>query len=234
VKRAADFIPFILTEMEAQHAGSVTPLKLQKIIYYAQAWSLVFRNKGLFSDDFEAWIHGPAIPEIYQAYKHYGWNAIPRPKTVIPIENEEQSVISSVLEAYGAMTGKALEELTHSESPWLNARVGLNSNRRSHNRISKKAMKAYYQQFVESYNPIRIAQVATSTEKKHTARSSCKNVLHGIGSVLPIFPIAYGHSSSPTHIPIRSSSDAEAIASDWNRVGSDLWHASQSIKRDNT
>ncbi len=52
----------------------VTNKKLQKLLYYAQAWSLVLRDKKLFDDKIEAWIHGPAIRKVYLGYKEFGFN----------------------------------------------------------------------------------------------------------------------------------------------------------------
>ena len=51
-------------------------LKLQKLVYYAQAWHLALRDVPLFEEDFEAWVHGPVIPALYQEYKKFGWRPI--------------------------------------------------------------------------------------------------------------------------------------------------------------
>ena len=56
----------------------ITNMKLQKLMYYAQAWHLAVIGDELFSDDFQAWIHGPVIPALYDKYKAYQWNPIIR------------------------------------------------------------------------------------------------------------------------------------------------------------
>ena len=53
--------------------SSVDNLKLQKLLYYAQAWHLVFRGKPLFRERIEAWVHGPVVPLIYREYRKYGY-----------------------------------------------------------------------------------------------------------------------------------------------------------------
>jgi hypothetical protein len=92
-------------------------------------------------------------------------------------------------------------------------------------------MKAYYQKFAESYSPVRIAQTATDILPKYTVHSSRKNLLRGIGSVLSIFPSVCKNASTPIQFSRRRPSDTEAIASDWNRVGSYLWDANKSMNR---
>lgn len=81
---------------------SMTPKKLQKMLYYAYAWTLTLTNEKeddlsnkLFSDKFEAWVHGPVIPEIYQAYKEYGYTNIPKCESEISIDNKD---IESILD----------------------------------------------------------------------------------------------------------------------------------------
>ena len=54
----------------------ISNLKLQKLVYYAQAWYLAISDEALFEEDFEAWVHGPVIPELYQEYKSFGWRPI--------------------------------------------------------------------------------------------------------------------------------------------------------------
>lgn len=56
---------------------SVTHKKLQKLCYYAYSWYLTLYDKRLFPHTFEAWIHGPVQPQLYQKYKHTGWQPIP-------------------------------------------------------------------------------------------------------------------------------------------------------------
>ncbi|EIE4349702.1 DUF4065 domain-containing protein, partial [Listeria monocytogenes] len=50
----------------------INNLKLQKLLYYAQAKSLVEKSRPLFKENIEKWKLGPVVPEIYHLYKNYG------------------------------------------------------------------------------------------------------------------------------------------------------------------
>ncbi|MFB9769788.1 Panacea domain-containing protein [Lactiplantibacillus modestisalitolerans] len=120
--------------------------KLQKLSYYAVAWGWALFNKSIIDDDkFEAWVHGPVSPTLYQEYKEYGWTDIDTPKTGNPDIGEPLSgLLESVWVTYGDKSGNELEALTHSEAPWQEARIGLNLNAPSNNEIATKTMRNFY------------------------------------------------------------------------------------------
>ena len=66
---AQDVANWFLAKADYEAGDVITPLKLQKLLYYAQGWTLAILNKNLFEEDFQAWTHGPAIPSIYRKYK---------------------------------------------------------------------------------------------------------------------------------------------------------------------
>ena len=47
----------------------MTTMKLQKLIYYSQAWSLVWDEKPLFAERIEAWANGPVCPDLYNLHR---------------------------------------------------------------------------------------------------------------------------------------------------------------------
>ncbi len=128
----------------------VTPLKLQKLVYFAQAWHLAIKEKELFKDKIEAWTHGPVVPSLYQEYKSYGFG------TITPLhdidsdkyKDEEEETFNLVWELYGEMDGKALENITHSEDPWIKAREGLSLNDPSNNEITTVSLKDYFKEYM--------------------------------------------------------------------------------------
>lgn len=125
---------------------SITHLKLQKLVYYAQAWHLALRETPLINDDFEAWIHGPVCPNLYYEYRGYGYHDIPAvddEKVNINDTGVEQ-VLEAVWTAYGSFDGKYLEELTHQETPWNIARQNLTKWSHSNKIISHQSMKDFY------------------------------------------------------------------------------------------
>ncbi len=71
-----DVANWFLCNIDREAGDSITHLKLQKLLYYAQAWSLVLKGKSLFEEDFEAWAHGPVLPSIFEQYKNMGFQAL--------------------------------------------------------------------------------------------------------------------------------------------------------------
>jgi uncharacterized phage-associated protein len=126
--------------------------KLQKLCYYAQAWHLALRKKRLFDNKFEAWIHGPVCPELYQEYKEYGWNPIPKEDRLPEnIDKETMEFLEDVFNTYGEFNGDQLEYLSHQEKPWKEARNGLEEWEPSNNEIDEDIMRDYYWSVYEAY-----------------------------------------------------------------------------------
>jgi len=125
----------------------LTNKKLQKLLFYAQAWSMVVNNKKLFNDKFEAWIHGAAIPAIYRKYKTFGFNPISESvdeNDFQALTDIEKSLLDEVWNIYGKYDADYLELLNHSEEPWQNARKNLSPFESSSSAISESGMKSYY------------------------------------------------------------------------------------------
>jgi uncharacterized phage-associated protein len=127
----------------------ITNLKLNKLVYYTQAWHLALSGSPLFEDEIEAWVHGPVLPVLYDAYKQFRWNPITisdldLKETKQQFTLDQQDLLDDIAEVYFPETAYALEQLTHSEDPWIFAREGLAPHEPSHNVISHDAMKFYY------------------------------------------------------------------------------------------
>lgn len=124
--------------------NSMTHKKLQKLCYYAQAWHLALFGRKMFDEGFEAWVHGPVNSSLYQKYKEYGWIEIPMYKEQLNLEYKDTDFLERIWATYGEYDGHQLEALTHSETPWINARAGLSPWQNSNNKISEMDMKNYY------------------------------------------------------------------------------------------
>ena len=117
----------------------VDKLKLQKLLFYTQAVSLVRFNKPAFSAVIEAWDYGPVIPEVYKKIKKYDVPIKVKRATDDPLENYVIKSLDMVIKYYGEMTGIELMAETHTEIPWRNA------YKKGHNaEITNRAIKAYY------------------------------------------------------------------------------------------
>ena len=125
---------------------AMTPKKLQKLCYYYKAWGLALYDEDLIPDyEFEAWVHGPVSPELYQKYGVYVWQDIPQKKdSSYDFTEKEIELLESVWLTYGAMTANALEAQTHVEEPWRKARYGLEEYEKGTRKISHEDMRSYY------------------------------------------------------------------------------------------
>lgn len=124
--------------------GSMTAMKLQKLVYYSQAWSLVWDEKPLFMEPIEAWANGPVVPALYEYYQ--GKFQINSSTSGNPsrLTSTELETIDEVLNFYGDKSSQWLSDLTHKEDPWLSARKGLAPGERGNQEITHAAMAEYY------------------------------------------------------------------------------------------
>lgn len=136
----------------------ITPLALQKMLYFIQGIHLALFNEELFKEDCRAWIHGPAYREIYNIFKDFKYNPIEDNRfSLFTVRNKELSpdgkkVIGLVSDCFGIYSGKVLESVTHKEKPWRDARIGLNETEPSNRIIPKAIMKAYFKDMAMHYD----------------------------------------------------------------------------------
>jgi uncharacterized phage-associated protein len=127
----------------SQHGDFVSNLKLQKLIYYAQAWHLALHDKPLFNERIEAWVHGPVQPAVYGAFKKFGYLPITE-SVACKIDAAHESHVMDVLKAYGRLQAFELEQLVHTEQPWIAARKGLPPDANCKNEIRHIDMRTFY------------------------------------------------------------------------------------------
>jgi len=132
----------------AEFGDATTHLKVQKLLYFAQAWSLTLHEKELFSEDMEAWAHGPVVPELFHHFKEHGWNALPVPtdEDLVKFDGEAADVLEQVLNTYGEYSAKRLEALTHKDNPWIEARGDCAPEARCSTVMSKERIKHFFAQ----------------------------------------------------------------------------------------
>lgn len=128
-----------------------TTMKLQKLLYYCQAWYLVWNEKPLFKEQIEAWANGPVIRELYNFHK--GLFTITENMMNVgnpsKLTDNQKADIDTVLDAYAAKTSQWLIDQTHLELPWKEARKGMQPSERGHNVITHQAMAEYYSSLYE-------------------------------------------------------------------------------------
>ncbi len=137
---ALDVAVYILNKQ-----SPMTAMKLQKLVYYSHAWSLVWDDRPLFRNRIEAWANGPVIPALYQEHRRefkvrrgdIGGDAA-------RLDEDACDTVDAVLKHYGDKTPQWLSELTHRERPWKEARRGVRPGERGNQQITDAAMNEYY------------------------------------------------------------------------------------------
>ncbi|WP_323089823.1 Panacea domain-containing protein [Allobaculum sp. JKK-2023] len=126
--------------------GSLSAMKLQKLCYYAQAWSLVWDGKELFPEEFEAWKNGPVCRPLYiRTRGKFLVSKTDENGNSDRLTQEQKDTVNSVLDYYGDKDAQWLSRLTHMEDPWKNARAGYNDGDHCEEVISKASMAEYYE-----------------------------------------------------------------------------------------
>ncbi|WP_214873923.1 Panacea domain-containing protein [Exiguobacterium sp. s140] len=137
---------YFLSLSKPNTVESITNLKLQKLLYYVQGFNLAINNTVLFSEKIEAWAHGPVVPDVYREFKGFGYKdiVIEEDYDFSELTTEQKKIIRDVWEVFKFYDGKELEKLSHSESPWKDARVGLAEYDSSNAIISADSIKEYF------------------------------------------------------------------------------------------
>jgi uncharacterized phage-associated protein len=144
---ANDIARYFLAKQEPDAGDLISHLKLQKLCYYAQGVGLAARGEPVFKERLEAWLHGPVVPDLYQAYKAYGDNPIP-PVTDLDLDQfdpADRMVLDDVYTYYGQFSGWRLRQMTHAETPWKDA-----YERDMNHEIAISALLAHFADEVEA------------------------------------------------------------------------------------
>lgn len=135
----------------------VTPLMLQKLLYFIQGIYSALYGRPIFAEDCRAWVHGPVFPEVYDLFRDFKYNPIDDARfallegTADALTEEEKKVIDLVVNTFGMYGGKVLERITHNEEPWKNARKGYGDSIPSNETLTKDSIMKYYVAVNEKY-----------------------------------------------------------------------------------
>jgi uncharacterized phage-associated protein len=122
-------------DLAKDHRKTLSPMKIQKLVYYAHGWNLAIANAPLINEAVEAWEYGPVIPSIYHAFKKFGSGPIREKGSTVEIvepesltfrfvsptvgDEETKGLLGTIWESYGDLTAIQLSNLTHElGSPW--------------------------------------------------------------------------------------------------------------------
>lgn len=144
-------VDYFILRLNSDENMNLINLKLQKLLYYLQAWSLGITRERFIDCSFEAWVHGPVCREVYNRFKDtktlYSFitsNEVIDNTPEMSIGAEDIDFINFILDNYAGFSGAELEAMTHKETPWIEARKGLAPMQGCRNEISDELMREYY------------------------------------------------------------------------------------------
>lgn len=150
----------VISRYIISHCEDVTPLALQKLLYYSQAFYKLFIGSNLFKNDCEAWVHGPVYKVIYDEYKQYGRNIIDlKFKDDNSLDEVEEILLNNVIKYFGCYRAKVLEEMTHNEMPWMMTRIGLKKNESCNRIIKKELIDEYFTDVKNKYKLVNMEDI---------------------------------------------------------------------------
>ncbi|MGO1369095.1 MAG: type II TA system antitoxin MqsA family protein [Senegalia sp. (in: firmicutes)] len=143
------------------HSSEITPLALQKLLYFAQGFKKAFTNEYMFDEDCEAWVHGPVYRNIYERYSSYGCKPIEEDLCFnnSNLEKNEKELLDYIIHYFGCYSGKVLENMTHAEEPWRVTRRGLKNSESSDRAIDKKIIEEYFNDVKEKYKMLNFTDI---------------------------------------------------------------------------
>ncbi|MCY4596724.1 MAG: DUF4065 domain-containing protein [Bryobacterales bacterium] len=127
-----------------ERQGPMTTWKLQKLVYYCQAWSLVWDDDVIFPQEIEAWANGPVVRELYRAHRGTYRIACLRKGSPETLTGTQRETVDAVPTFYGNKSPQWLSDLTHMEAPWQSARRGIPDGERGNQIIPKESLAEYY------------------------------------------------------------------------------------------
>jgi uncharacterized phage-associated protein len=132
---ARQIADYFLTLVDGEVGDALSNLKLQKLVYYAQGFSLAILGKPLFPEEIQAWQHGPVVAELYRSLKKHGAEPVPPPENGIDRDEypeEVRGLLDEVYAVYGQFSASKLRNMTHEELPWKEAMESGSSTPISH------------------------------------------------------------------------------------------------------
>jgi len=133
-----------LADVVVARQPGLSSMKLQKLLYYIQAWHLAITDRPLFEDDFLGFADGPVVYDVWKARQDYSTRRHATTQTLPRLSDDASVIVDLVLAEYGGRSGDELSALTHTEAPWLQSREGLREGQQGRRPITKESMARFF------------------------------------------------------------------------------------------
>jgi uncharacterized phage-associated protein len=146
----ADEVADYLIALAHERGEGVNNMKLQRLMYYAQAWHLARYDRPLFDAKLEAWISGPVVPSIYWRFKPFGIRELSVPAGARLLDARTAAFLDEIASEYLPLDEWALGNMSSREAPWLNARGGRDEGDPCTTELSEADMRAYFRHLADA------------------------------------------------------------------------------------
>ena len=145
--KASDVARYLILLASAEAEPEyLSPMRLQKLLYYVQGWHLARTGLPMFSDRIEAWARGPVVPSVWREYRDKGTRIIfPEGLANPNLSDADKKFVESVWSAYKGFSAISLSEMTHGETPWKETRGNLPPEASCKRVIDTDRMKRFFE-----------------------------------------------------------------------------------------
>lgn len=154
--QAVDLAAYLLQKPNRASGEVINTLKLNALLYFAEACSLALFERPLLSEGLEAWDHGPIYPSLWQALSSRGWNnlAADELKDAKTLDEATRDLLDDVYQAYGGFSLIELQNQIKQSAPWKEARRGLKDWDLDKRPLSKDSMAIHYRTVFAADEPV--------------------------------------------------------------------------------
>lgn len=139
---------YFLLKADYAAGDCITNLRMQKLCFFAQVWSVVATDSPIFDDRIEAWALGPVMPKLYRRFRKYKWQSIDpaeaKNKRFQRLAEAQLEILQQVWDVFSAMSPRQLVHLTHAHAPWQDAYGDRPSGRACDEEITIDAIRQFY------------------------------------------------------------------------------------------
>lgn len=149
---------YLISKYIIANVKDITPLALQKLLYFIQGFVIGLYDIDVFNTKCEAWAKGPVYRKIYERFSNYQYNSINEEEFIdyehidLGFDDKIVEVINSVIKNFSCYSGLVLSQMAHLTDPWLKKRISKKADDYSNDEISINDMKIYFDEIINKYD----------------------------------------------------------------------------------